>query len=279
MTEHFTGKGVDSPRMSAEMVLCHVLGLERIELYMHFDRQVEQSQLNQLRALVKRAGEHEPIAYLVGIKEFYSLDIKVTRDTLIPRPETELLAERAIEYLRTLAEPQYMCDLCTGSGCIAAAVAIGVPKAKIIATDICDAAMAVADENITSHKLNERVHLLCGDLFTPIIEGLDQTKFDVITSNPPYIATGEYEKLDKNVRDYEPELALHAGVDGLDVYRRIVEQGPEHLKPGGRLMLEIGYKQGEAVTRLLEDSAAFADITVEKDFAKNDRIVTAVKTT
>jgi release factor glutamine methyltransferase len=244
---------------------------------MHFDRQVEKPQLNRLHALIKRAGEHEPIAYLIGMTEFYSLDIKVTPDTLIPRSETEMLAERAIEYLRTLEAPQYMCDLCTGSGCIAAAVAIGVPQAKIIATDICDAAMAVADENITSHKLNERVHLLCGDLFSPIIEGLDQTKFDVITSNPPYIATAEYEKLDKNVRDYEPELALHAGADGLDVYRRIVEQGPEHLKPGGRLMLEIGYRQGDAVKRLLEDSGAFTDITVEKDFAKNDRIVTAVK--
>jgi release factor glutamine methyltransferase len=277
MAEHFTGKGIDSPRMSAEMLLSHVLGLERIELYMHFDRQVEMPQLNRLHALVKRASEHEPIAYLIGMTEFYSLDIKVTPDTLIPRPETELLAERAIEYLRTLQTPQYMCDLCTGSGCIAAAVAIGVPEAKIIATDICDAAMAVADENITSHKLNERVHLLCGDLFSPIIEGLDQTKFDVITSNPPYIATAEYEKLDKNVRDYEPELALHAGADGLDVYRRIVKEGPKYLKPGGRLMLEIGYQQGDAVTRLLEESGEFKDITVEKDFAKNDRIVTAVK--
>ena len=278
MTEHFTGKDIDSPRMSAEMLLTHVLGLERIELYMHFDRQIEKPQLNRLHALVKRASEHEPIAYLVGMTEFYSLDIKVTPDTLIPRPETEMLAERAIEYLRTLQAPQYMCDLCTGSGCIAVAVAIGAGEAKIIATDICDAAMAVADENITAHKLNERVHLLCGDLFTPIIEGLDQTKFDVITSNPPYIATDEYEKLDKNVRDYEPELALHAGADGLDVYRRIVEQGPEHLKPAGRLMLEIGYQQGDAVTKLLEDSGEFKDITVEKDFAKNDRIVTAVKT-
>ena len=277
MTEHFTGKGVDNSRMSAELVLCHVLGLERIELYMHFDRRVEKSRLNQLHALVKRAGEHEPIAYLVGMTEFYSLDIKVTPDTLIPRPETELLVERAIEYLRRLEPRQYVCDLCTGSGCIAAAVAVGVPEAKIIATDICDAAMAVADENIRHHKLTERVQLLCGDLFAPIIEGLDQTKFDVIISNPPYVGTAEYEKLDKNVRDYEPELALYAGTDGLDVYSRIVEQAPEYLKTNGRLMMEIGYKQGDAVKQLLEKSGAFMDITVEKDFAKNDRIVTAVK--
>lgn len=277
ITSYFTEKDIDSPRLSAELILCNVLALERIELYTHFDKAVEQQQLAQLRAIVKRGVEHEPIAYLVGRCEFYSLDIKVTRDTLIPRPETELLAEHAIEYLRTLDRPQYMCDLCTGSGCVAAAVAVGVPNAKIIATDICDKALAVADENMTAHKLNERVHLLCGDLFEPVIEGLDQTQFDLIVSNPPYIATDEYENLEKNVKDYEPELALHAGVDGLDVYKRIIEQSPEHLKPNARLMMEIGYTQGDAIRELLENSDAFMDITIEKDFAKNDRIVTATK--
>ena len=278
ITDFFTEKNIDSPRLSAELILCNVLKLERIELYTNFDKSVAPDQLARLRAIVKRGAEHEPIAYLVGKTEFYSLDIKVTRDTLIPRPETELLAERAIEYLRTLDPPQYMCDLCTGSGCVAAAVAVGVPEAKIIATDICDKALAVADENITSHNLNERVHLLCGDLFEPIIEGRDQAHFDVIVSNPPYIATDQYHQLDKNVKDYEPELALHAGADGLDVYKRIIAQTPEHLKPDAKLMMEIGYDQGQAIKKLLEESQAFTDITIEKDFAKNDRIVTATKT-
>lgn len=277
ITDYFTKNGIDAPRLSAEMLLSYVLSLERIELYTHFDKVVSPDQLKRLHELVKRAGEHEPVAYLIGRTEFYSLEIKVNRNCLIPRPETELLAERAIEFLRKRQGRQYVCDLCTGSGCIAVVVAKGVKEVGIIATDICDAALSVAAENVTHHDLSGQIKLLCGDLFTPIIEGLDETRFDLIVSNPPYVSTSEYEKLDRNVKDYEPKKALHAGEEGLDVYRRIIEGADSHLKGDGALMLEIGYAQGQAIKDLLEKAGCFSGITIEKDFSNNDRVVTAIK--
>ena len=277
-TEYLTNKDVDSPRLSAELLLSHALGLKRIELYTQFDKQVPQQQLDKLHEIVKRAGLHEPVAYLTGKTEFYSLELDITGDCLIPRPETELLVQRAIEFLRTRSGVQYICDLCTGSGCIAVAIAKNFPDARITATDISAAALEVAAINVEKHLLNEQVRLLCGDLFEPIIQQLDVNQFDLIVCNPPYVSTAEYEKLDKNVKDYEPESALLAGADGMDVYRRIIEKVYEFLKPGAVLMLEIGYAQGPAIRKLLEQTGAFAQIKIEKDFHDNDRIITARKT-
>lgn len=274
---YFEEKGVDSPRLSAELLLCDVLGLERIQLYTLYDRVVTPPQLAQLRGLVKRAGEHEPIAYLVGRCEFYSLPLTITPDCLIPRPETEHLVEKAILFLRERSDTQHVLDLCTGSGCIASAIAKNVNDIQIVATDISDAALKVAASNMEKLKLTEKVKLLCGDLFDPVIEGLDDGRFDLIVSNPPYVSEVEYEKLDKNVKDYEPAHALLAGVDGLDVYKRIAEKVDSFLKPDGALMMEIGYAQGPAVRDLLENTGIFKTITIEKDFANNDRIATAEK--
>ncbi|MGB2807204.1 MAG: peptide chain release factor N(5)-glutamine methyltransferase, partial [Sedimentisphaerales bacterium] len=195
-----------------------------------------------------------------------------------PRPETELLVERAIEFLRTRTGPQFVCDLCTGCGCIAVAIAKNFPTATIIATDICDAALNVAAKNIQKLKLKDRITLLHGDLFEPIVPQLDVEKFDLIVCNPPYVSASEFEKLDKSVKDYEPRLALFAGVDGLDVYRRIIDKADRFLKPDGTLILEIGYAQGPAIKKLLEQTGVFAEIKIEKDFNDNDRIVTALRT-
>ncbi len=275
VTEHFTEKGIDSPRLSAELLLSGVLGMKRIELYTQFDKPVAKQQLNRLRDLVKRSGQNEPIAYLVGKTEFYSLELYITPDCMIPRPETEFLVERAIEFLRTRTGKQFVCDLCTGSGCIAVAIAKNFSNADIIATDISDAALSVAARNIEKHRLKERIRLLCGDLFEPIIPQLEKGRFDLIVCNPPYVSAAEFEKLDKNVKDYEPKLALYAGQDGLDIYRRIIERVEQFLKPDAVLMLEIGYSQGQAVKQLLEQVRIFAEITIEKDIHDNDRIVVA----
>jgi len=275
--EYLTNKSVDSPRLSAELLLSHALGLKRIELYTQFDKEVPQQQLDLLHGLVKRAGLHEPVAYLTGGTEFYSLQLDITADCLIPRPETELLVQRAIEFLRTRDGIQYVCDLCTGSGCIAVAIAKNVPDARVTATDISAAALEVATRNVEKHRLKEQVRLPCGDLFEPIIQQLDVSQFDLIVCNPPYVSTAEYEKLEKNVKDYEPVSALLAGADGLDVYHRIIEKVDEFLKPGAALMLEIGYAQGPAVRNLLEQTGAFAEIKIEKDLHDNDRIVIAHK--
>ena len=276
-TEYFTDKGLDSPRLSAELLLSHVVGLKRIELYTQFDKPVSRQQLDRLHDLVKRAGQNEPICYLVGKTEFYSLELDITPDCMIPRPETELLAERAIEFLRTRTGKQFICDLCTGSGCVAAAIAVNFPNSRLIATDISDAALNIAAKNIEKHQLKERIKLLCGDLFDPIISGLDVEKFDLIVCNPPYVSADEFEKLGKNVKDYEPRLALFAGDDGLDIYRRIAERVDAFLKPDGALMLEAGYSQGQAVRELLEQANCFSEITIEKDFSNNDRIAIARK--
>jgi release factor glutamine methyltransferase len=277
ITEHFTEKAIDSPRLSAELLLSHVLGLKRIDLYTQFDKTVGKDHLDRLRDLVKRAGQNEPVAYMTGKTGFYSLELNVTPDCMIPRPETELLVERAIEFLRKRTGPQFVCDLCTGCACIAVAIAKNFADAQIIATDICSAALSVAARNVEKYDLKERIKLLCGDLFEPIVPQLDVGKFDLIVCNPPYVSAAEFEKLDRNIRGYEPKLALLAGDDGLNVYRRIVERVHEFLKAGAALMFEIGYAQGEAVKELLEHTGVFGEITVEKDFRDNDRIVTAVR--
>jgi len=275
--DYFTEKGLDCPRLSAELLLSHVLETKRIELYTQFDQPVAKQQLDKLHDLVKRAGQHEPIAYLIGKTEFYSMELFITRDCLIPRPETELLVERAIEFLRTRTPPQSVCDLCTGSGCIAAAIAKNVPQAAITATDISDAALEIAARNIEKYGLSDRVKLLCGDLFDPVMPELDTGKLDLIVCNPPYVSSFEFERLDRNVKDYEPKKALAGGVDGLDVYRRIVENADKFLKSGGAIMLEIGYRQGQAVRELLEQTGYLTDITIEKDHHDNDRIATALR--
>jgi len=273
--EHFTEKGLDSPRLAAELLLSHVLDIKRIELYTKFDKPVTKEQLDRLHDLVKRAGQNEPIAHIVGKTEFYSLELDITPDCMIPRPETELLVERAIEFLRTRSGEQFVCDLCTGSGCIAVAIAQNYLDCRIIATDICDAALNLAAKNIEKHQLKERITLLCGDLFDPIMPQLDVDKFDLIVCNPPYVSAPEFEKLGKSVRDYEPKMALFAGDDGLYICRRIVEKVDQFLKPDAALMLEISYSQGQAVRELLEQADCFSEIKIEKDFQNNDRIAIA----
>ena len=277
VTEYLTDKGVDSPRLSAELLLCHVVGLTRIELYTQFDTPVPQRQLDQLHDLVKRAGLHEPVAYLTGRTEFYSIELDITSDCLIPRPETELLVQRAIEFLRSRDGVQFVCDLCTGSGCIAVAIGKNFPDARLIATDISAGALEVAAGNVAKHQLHERVELLQGDLFEPLVGQLDVGQFDLIVCNPPYVSSAEYETLAVNVRDYEPKSALLAGADGLDIYRRLIDKVDQFLKPGAALMLEIGYAQGPAVQDMLEQTGAFAEIKIEKDPHDNDRVVTATK--
>jgi len=237
---------------------------------------VPQEQLTQLRSLVRRAGEHEPVAYLVGRTEFYSIEFEVGPDCLIPRPETELLVQRSIELLRKRTGPQYICDLCTGCGIIAVALAKNVPDARVLATDLSEPALAVAARNVEKHKLADRIELRHGDLFDPLVPRLDQ--FDLIVSNPPYVSAAEYEALDRNVKDYEPRIALHAGPDGLDLYRRIVEKVDQFLKPDDLLLLEIGYQQGPAVRNLLEQTKTFAQIRIDKDLQAHDRVVTAQRT-
>jgi release factor glutamine methyltransferase len=274
ITQYLTEKHIDSPRLEAELLMSQTLKMQRIDLYTQFDKEVSQDDSKRLGELVQRASEHEPIAYLIGRTEFYSIDLEVTNDCLIPRPETELLVDKALEFLRGREGRQFVCDLCTGCGCIAIAMAKNFLEADIIATDISEAALKQAERNIERHGLKERIKLLCGDLFEPFVPQIDRAKFDLIVCNPPYVSSAEYEKLDRNVKDYEPREALFGGEDGLDVYKRIASGAADYLKADAALIVETGYRQGETVKKLFEQ-AGFKDLKIEKDFQNNDRVVIA----
>jgi len=273
ITPHLTDKGVDSPRLCAEFLLTEVLDMQRMDLYTQFNTIVSAEHLAILRDLVKRAGEHEPVAYLVGKSEFYSIELNIKPGCSIPRPETELLVQECIDILREHNTKQTILDLCTGSACIAIALAMNYKDAHITASDISAEALAIAQTNIKKHALEQRINLVHGDLFEPI----DSTCFDIIVCNPPYIAETEYKDLDKNVRDYEPKLALCAGIKGLDLYQRIIEQVHNYLKPNAYLLLEIGYNQADALENMINNTGQFKCVCIKKDFQGHTRVVIAQK--
>jgi release factor glutamine methyltransferase len=273
----FTRKQVDAPRLSAELLLAHVMKMPRLKLYLDYERVVGEAELKAYRALVQRAGEHEPVAYLTGKAHFFNLELDVTRDVLIPRPDTEVLVENVLQLVRNqpgLESPRVL-DLCTGSGCVAAAIAFHLKHAIVVATDISAAAVAVAKKNIENLKLADRVTVEQGDLFEPVARLPDPRPFDLIVANPPYIPTAQVPQLPRNVRDYEPLGALDGGLDGLALHRHILHQAPEKLVPGGRIFLEIAFDQGDLARQIAADYPAFEDVKVLKDYTGNERVLTA----
>jgi release factor glutamine methyltransferase len=276
-TGYFTRKNVDQPRLAAELLLGHVLNYPRIKLYTDYERVLTDAQLAVFRPLVQRAAEDEPIAYLTGRAHFFNLEFDVTRDVLIPRPDTETLVENVMQFVRNQAgmEAPRVLDLCTGSGCIAAAVAHHIKSAVATATEISPAAVAIARKNIDRLGLTGRVLIEEGDLFEPLNHMVDVRPFDLILSNPPYIPTAQIEALDRSVKDYEPLQALDGGLDGLVIHRRILDQSPDRLVPGGRVFLEIAFDQGELATKVAQEYPAFEDVRVLKDYGGRDRVLTA----
>jgi len=275
----FVRKEVDQPRLSAELLLAHVLKCPRINLYTNYERVLADAELAAYRALVQRAVEDEPIAYLTGKAHFFNLEFEVTRDVLIPRPDTETLVENVTQLVRNqsgLESPRVL-DLCTGSGCIAAAIAYHIKNAIVVATEISPAAIAVAKNNIERLKLAERVTLLEGDLLEPLAGMVDARPFDLIVSNPPYIPTAQIATLDRSVKDYEPIQALDGGPDGLDFHRRILERASDRLVTGGRVFLEIAFDQGEKAMELAAGYPHYEQFRLLKDFGGRDRVLTGVK--
>jgi release factor glutamine methyltransferase len=278
-TQFFTRKNVDAPRLSAELLLSHVMDAPRIKLYTNYEKPLPESQLTQYRDLVKRAGEHEPVQYLTGRAHFFNLEFEVTRDTLIPRPETETLVEHVLQAQRNLPglEAPRVLDLCTGSGCIAAAVAKNLKNATVVATEISPRAASVARKNIERLGLADRVTVLEGDLLAPLDQLPDAHPYDILVSNPPYIPTAEIPKLDPNVRNYEPARALDGGPDGLDFVRRILTEAPPRLAQGARLYIEIAFDQGPAALALAESTETLDSPKILKDYGGRDRVLTARK--
>ena len=272
--QFFEKKGIDTPRLDAEVLLAHVLDTDRFHLYAGFDRKPTQEQLARYRELVRLRSERCPTQYLVGRCEFYSLAFKVTRDVLVPRPETEHLVEAAIRLAGSMQQPVIV-DIGTGSGCIAICAAVKCPTAKVYATDISPAALSVAGENAAAHGVAERIRLLVGDLFAAL-DGLGlEGNVNVLVSNPPYVSEGDLAAAMPEVRDWEPRVALCGGPDGLDVIRRIVAGAGRFIAPGGWLLLEIGAGQGEAVRRIVAEHLPCEQIDLLPDLQKVPRVLAA----
>ncbi len=271
----FDTRGLDSPRLSAELLLAHVLNYPRIRLYTDFERPVMEPELGRFRELVKRASRHEPIAYLTGRAHFFNLELEVGPGVLIPRPETETLVENVLQFVRHQSgfESPRVLDLCTGSGCIAAAIATNLKNATVVATDISDAAITIAGRNFQRLGLAERITLLQGDLYDALHHLVDPQPFDLILANPPYIASAVIPTLDANVRDYEPMSALDGGPDGLDPHRRILAGAAERLTPHGRVFLEIAYDQGELAMQIGAEAPGLAEPKLLKDLGGRDRVL------
>jgi release factor glutamine methyltransferase len=274
-TAHFKQHGSETPRLDAEILLAHARACRRIELYTRFDEPLTDARRAVMRDLAKRRAKSEPVAYLVGHREFFSLEFRVTPDVLIPRPDTETLVVELIDAAKPLESPRIL-DIGTGSGCIAVAAAVNVPKAQITATDLSEAALAIARENAQTHAVADRIHFLQGDLFGPLPAG---EQFEVIASNPPYIADHERETLQNDVRRYEPHAALFAGQSGTEILDRIIDGAASRLTPRGTLLLEISPEQADAVRARLEAAGSYTDVRVLKDAAGLLRVVRARKVT
>ncbi len=263
--EFFARKGVDAPRLTAELLLAHALSCDRVRLYLDFDKPLGEPELARFRDLVRRRADGEPTAYLVGRKEFWGRPFRVDARVLVPRPETELVLEAA---LAALPADGRALDLCTGSGCLAVSLALERPGARVLATDVSGDALAVARENAAA--LGAVVEFATGDLWAAVHDG---ARFDVVVSNPPYIPAKELASLPPEVRR-EPCIALDGGADGLEVIRRIVAGAPARLVPGGVLCVEMHERHAEALPKLCLE-AGFSSAEARNDLAGLPRLTVA----
>jgi release factor glutamine methyltransferase len=275
--QYFAGKGIENPRLDAELLLCEVLHCERITLYVHFDQPLQESELARYRDFIIRRGKQEPLAYILGHKEFYKYDFKVTPAVLVPRPETELLVEHVAQ--APLPAAPRILDVGTGSGAILVSLLAGLLQATGVGVDKSPAALAVAKANaayvaeqVKDASLPERAVFKESDVLSALPPA---AKFAVLVSNPPYIPSQVIPTLAQDVQR-EPHLALDGGPDGLDLYRKLLAVAPAYLEPGGLVALEIGEDQGKAVADLAA-AAGFTVHTVLQDYSNLDRVVLATK--
>ena len=246
---YFAEKQIDSPRLTMELMLCHILRYSRLELYLHYDKPLTKAELSALKAMIARRAKREPLQYILGETEFYGLPFAVDSSVLIPRPETEFLVEAALEYLVQATQPLSVLDIGTGSGCIALTIAKKSPESRVVAMDISEAALALAAKNQSALGV-ENCELVKRDIFREITV---RKPFDVIVSNPPYISTEGMAELEPELTQHEPHIALSDGGDGLRFYRRFAEIFGEVLAPGGVFFVEIGYGQAAEILALFTD--------------------------
>lgn len=249
-TEALRDSGLDEPRREAASLLSHALSRDKTFLITHSDESLTADELRSYLSTVERRASGVPLQYIKGTQEFYGLDFEVNESVLIPRPETELLVETALEILNGTPSP-FVCDVGTGSGCIAVSLLHSRRDSRALALDVSPAALEVAARNAARNGVAGRIGLLVSDCFDALVSN-DAALFDLVASNPPYIAEDELEGLQREVREHEPRVALTPGGDGLSVIRRLVSESPRHLKPGGHLLIEIGFDQHESVAALID---------------------------
>ncbi|QTA82503.1 Release factor glutamine methyltransferase [Desulfonema limicola] len=270
---YFKSRNIENPRASAEIILAHALGLKRIDLYIQYDQPLVDKELALFKSLIKRRINKEPVAYIVGKKEFWSMNLEVTRDVLIPRPETECLIEAALKFLPddSKLHKKKILELGTGTGAITIALASERPFNMYFASDWSQKALAVAKRNAKQHILTGEVSFICGDWFGPFKE--NSIFFDMLLSNPPYIKTDIIPDLEPEIKDYEPFGALDGDKDGLGAIRHILYSACSYLADKGWMLLEIGHDQKEDVLKIVESCGTYENFCCLKDYSGNNRVV------
>ena len=271
-TSFFKSHAIDSPRLTAEILLAHVLGIARIDLYLRFDQPLTRLELSGFREVVKRRVRREPVAYITGNREFWGIDFNVSRDVLIPRPETEFLVEESLKLIPAHVSSEHfkIIDVGTGSGAVVVALAVNRPGHLYFASDISPASISIASINACRNHVEKDIRFLVAELFSPLDPG--DRKFDIVVSNPPYIPSDQIAGLAPEVCQYEPLRALDGGRDGLDIIKRIVKDAPAYLKKNGFLMIEIGFDQKNQMKQIVLADGRYADLRFVRDYAGHDRI-------
>jgi len=271
-TSFFNSHTIDSPRLTAEILLAHVLGVARIDLYLRFDQPLTRQELAGFREVIKRRVNREPVAYITGNREFWGIDFNVSRDVLIPRPETEFLVEESLKLIPsdTSSGCFTIIDVGTGSGAVAVALAVNRPGHVYFASDISRTSISIAAANACRHHVEKDIHFFVAELFSPL--NIRDRNFDLIVSNPPYIPSNQIAGLAPEVGRYEPLQALDGGLDGLDIIKKIVKNAPHYLKKNGSLMIEIGFDQKNRMTQIVESDNRYTDLQFIRDYSGHDRV-------
>ncbi len=271
-TSYFNSHNIEGARASAEILLANALGLKRIDLYLRYDQPLGSQELSTFKTLIKRRLQREPVAYIIGNKEFWSMDLNVTKDVLIPRPDTECLVEQALTYVpgEDSKESWKILELGTGSGAIILSIAFHRPRHRYFASDLSENALRVAKGNAEKHRLSNRILFFAGDWFCPLKNNVNN--LDLILSNPPYIPSHVIDRLEPEIVFHEPRIALDGGKDGLDSLSLIINQAPSFLKPSGHLILEIGHDQQQKVHAIVNHCGKYESFHFVKDYGGHDRV-------
>ncbi len=276
-TGYLKEKNTPNPRLDAEVLLAHLLKVDRLNLYLNIDQPLTEKEVSGYRVLIKRRSNREPVPYITGIQEFWSLNFLVNPEVLIPRPETELLVEHALEQIKSTTrfenEGGEILDLGTGSGAVVVSLAKELPKTRLWAADTSVGALKIARLNADRHGVSDRIEFRKGDLLEALVD--DPITFDMILSNPPYVASEDYHKLPPEVRDYEPRVALNGGKGGMFYINKIIKEGVAYLKEGGWLMLEMAPGQTEETLKLIGRTNGYGETERIKDYSHRYRVVVA----